>query len=146
MTKSPSLTTSNHTNCVPSFCKVGRIDEAFRLLHCSVEDGHKPYPSLYAPILKTLCKTGQFDDAFSFFSDMKIKGHPPNRPVYTMLIKMCTRGGKFIDAANYLVEMTEMNLVPMSQCFDMVTDGLKSCGKHDLAKRMEHLEVSLRRA
>uniref|UniRef100_A0A7N0T7Y6 Pentatricopeptide repeat-containing protein n=1 Tax=Kalanchoe fedtschenkoi TaxID=63787 RepID=A0A7N0T7Y6_KALFE len=130
---------------IPSFCKVGRIDEAFRLLHCSVEDGHKPYPSLYAPILKMLCKMGRFDDAFSFFSDMKLKGHPPNRPVYTMLIKMCTRGGRFIDAANYLVEMTEMNLVPMSQCFDMVTDGLKSCGKHDLAKRIEHLEVSLRR-
>uniref|UniRef100_A0A6N2MNR1 Uncharacterized protein n=1 Tax=Salix viminalis TaxID=40686 RepID=A0A6N2MNR1_SALVM len=26
----------------------------------------------------------------------------------------------------------------------MVTDGLKNCGKHDLAKRIEQLEVSLR--
>ncbi|XP_059665683.1 pentatricopeptide repeat-containing protein At5g18390, mitochondrial [Cornus florida] len=126
--------------------KVGRIDDAFGMLHRSMEDGHKPFPSLYAPILKALCRRGQFDDAFSFFSDMKVKGHPPNRPVYTMLMKMCARGGKFVEAANYLVEMTELNLPPISRNFDMVTDGLKNCGKHDLAKRMEQLEISLRGA
>ncbi|KAL3627642.1 hypothetical protein CASFOL_029005 [Castilleja foliolosa] len=124
--------------------KVGRVDESFRILHRSVEDGHKPFPSLYAPILKALCKMGRFDDAFSFFSDMKVKGHPPNRPVYTMLVKMCGRGGRFVEAGNYLVEMTELGLAPMSQSFDMVTDGLKHCGKHDLAKRIEQLEISLR--
>ncbi|PIN10832.1 hypothetical protein CDL12_16579 [Handroanthus impetiginosus] len=124
--------------------KIGRVDEAFRILHTSIEDGHRPFPSLYAPILKSLCRRGQFDDAFSFFADMKVKGHPPNRPLYTMLIKMCGRGGRFVEAANYLVEMTELNLLPMPQSFDMVTDGLKNCGKHDLAKRMEQLEISLR--
>ncbi|GMH07654.1 hypothetical protein Nepgr_009494 [Nepenthes gracilis] len=129
---------------IPLIAKAGKIDEAFRLLHCSIDDGHKPFPSLYAPILKALCRNGQFDDAFSFFSDMKVQGHPPNRPVYTMLIRMCGRGGRFVEAANYLVEMTELNLLPLSRSFDMVTDGLKNCGKHDLAKRIEQLEVSLR--
>ncbi|KAL0423967.1 UNVERIFIED_CONTAM: Pentatricopeptide repeat-containing protein, mitochondrial [Sesamum radiatum] len=124
--------------------KIGKVDEAFRILHRSVEDGLRPFPSLYAPIIKVLCRRGQFDDAFSFFADMKVKGHPPNRPVYTMLIKMCGRGGRFVEAANYLVEMTELNLLPMSQSFDMVADGLKNCGKHDLAKRIEQLEISLR--
>lgn len=124
--------------------KVGKINDAFGILHRSIEDGHRPFPSLYAPILKALCRRGQFDDAFSFFSDMKVKGHPPNRPVYTMLIKMCVRGGRFVEAANYLVEMTELNLSPMSRNFDMVTDGLKNCGKHDLAKKIEQLEISLR--
>ncbi|KAJ9703142.1 hypothetical protein PVL29_004775 [Vitis rotundifolia] len=129
---------------IPAACKEGRIDEAFRILHRSIEDGHRPFPSLYAPIIKALCRNGQFDDAFCFFSDMKVKGHPPNRPVYTMLITMCGRGGRFVDAANYLVEMTELNLTPISRCFDMVTDGLKNCGKHDLARKIEQLEVSLR--
>ncbi|GAB4836243.1 hypothetical protein Ancab_001158 [Ancistrocladus abbreviatus] len=129
---------------IPVVAKLGKLDEAFRLLHSSIEDGHKPFPSLYAPILKALCRNGQFDDAFSFFSDMKVKGHPPNRPVYTMLIRMCGRGGRFVEAANYLVEMTELDLLPLSNSFDMVTDGLKNCGKHDLAKRIEQLEVSLR--
>ncbi|KAH6792865.1 Pentatricopeptide repeat superfamily protein [Perilla frutescens var. hirtella] len=124
--------------------KIGRVDEAFKILHRSIEDGHRPFPSLYAPILKALCRMGQFDDAFSFFADMKVKGHPPNRPVYTMLIKMCGRAGRFVEAANYLVEMTELNLLPMSQSFDMVCDGLKNCGKHDLAKRIEQLEISLK--
>lgn len=124
--------------------KVGKIDDAFQILHRSIEDGLRPFPSLYAPILKALFRIGRFDDAFSFFSDMKVKGHPPNRPVYTMLIKMCSRGGRFVEAANYLVEMTELNLLPMSRNFDMVTDGLKNCGKHDLAKRIEELEISLR--
>lgn len=124
--------------------KAGKSDEAFSILHRSIEDGHRPFPSLYAPILKSLCRSGQFDDAFSFFSDMMVKGHPPNRPVYTMLIKMCSRGGRFVEAANYLVEMTELNLLPMSRNFDMVTDGLKNCGKHDLAKKIEQLEISLR--
>nr|GMD41402.1 pentatricopeptide repeat-containing protein At5g18390, mitochondrial [Ipomoea batatas] len=126
--------------------KLGRMDDAFRILHRCIEDGNRPFPSLYAPILKALCRRGQFDDAFSFFSDVKVKvkGHPPNRPVYTMLVKMCCRGGRFVEAANYLVEMTEVNLLPMSQSFDMVTDGLKHCGKHDLAKRIEQLEISIR--
>ncbi|KMT13865.1 hypothetical protein BVRB_4g077070 [Beta vulgaris subsp. vulgaris] len=129
---------------IPIAAKLHKLDEAFRLLHCSIEEGHKPFPSLYAPILKALCRAGQFDDAFCFFSDMKVRGHPPNRPVYTMLIRMSARGGRFVEAANYLVEMTEMNLPPLSRSFDMVTDGLKNCGKHDLAKRIEQLEVSLR--
>ncbi|KAJ8747747.1 hypothetical protein K2173_014526 [Erythroxylum novogranatense] len=111
----------------------------------AIEDGHRPFPSLYAPIIKGMCRRGQFNDAFCFFSEMKVKGHPPNRPVYTMLITMCGRGGRYVDAANYLVEMTEMGLRPISRCFDLVTDGLKNCGKYDLAKRIEHLELSLRR-
>ncbi|XP_023516681.1 pentatricopeptide repeat-containing protein At5g18390, mitochondrial [Cucurbita pepo subsp. pepo] len=129
---------------IPATSKVGRIDEAFRLLNYCIEDGHIPFPSLYGPIIKGMCKRGQFDDAFCFFSDMKLKGHPPNRPVYTMLITMCGRGGRFVDAANYLMEMAEFGLPPISRCFDMVTDGLKSCGKHDLAKKIEQLEVSIR--
>ncbi|KAK8542942.1 hypothetical protein V6N13_136509 [Hibiscus sabdariffa] len=129
---------------IPAASKVGRIDEAFRLLNNSIEQGYRPFPSLYAPIIKGLCRKGQFDDAFSFFGEMKIKGHSPNRPVYTMLITMCGRGGRFVEAANYLVEMTELGLAPISRCFDMVTDGLKNCGKHDLANRIEQLEVSLR--
>uniref|UniRef100_A0A164WZR9 Pentacotripeptide-repeat region of PRORP domain-containing protein n=2 Tax=Daucus carota subsp. sativus TaxID=79200 RepID=A0A164WZR9_DAUCS len=124
--------------------KADKIDDAIAVLHKSIEDGHKPFPSLYAPILKGLCRRGQFDDAYSFFSDMKVKGHPPNRPVYTMLIRMSVRGSRFVEAGNYLVEMTELNLSPLSRNFDMVTDGLKTCGKHDLAKKIEQLEISLR--
>ncbi|TYI10841.1 hypothetical protein ES332_A09G169300v1 [Gossypium tomentosum] len=130
---------------IPAASKVGRIDEAFRILNNSIEQGYKPFPSLYAPIIKGLCRKWQFDDTFSFFGEMKIKGHAPNRPVYTMLITMCGCGGRFTDAANYLVEMTELGLAPISRCFDMVTDGLKNCGKHNLAKRIEQLEVSVRR-
>ncbi|XP_074311686.1 uncharacterized protein LOC141647423 [Silene latifolia] len=129
---------------IPVVARLNRLEEGFRLLHCAIEEGHKPFPSLYAPILKALCRNGKFDDAFSFFSDMKVKGHSPNRPIYTMLIRMCVRGGRFVEAANYLVEMTELNLPPLSRSFDMVTDGLKHCGKHDLAQRIEQLEVSLR--
>ncbi|KAJ4956178.1 hypothetical protein NE237_012961 [Protea cynaroides] len=136
--------TNTYKIMIPAVSKVGRMDEAFRLLHCSIEEGHKPFPSLYGPIIKALCRLGQFDDAYSFFSDMKARGHPPNRPVYTMLIKMCGRGGRFVEAANYLVEMTEVGLPPRLQNFDMVTDGLKNCGNHDLAKRIEQLEISLR--
>ncbi|KAJ0823990.1 putative tetratricopeptide-like helical domain superfamily [Helianthus annuus] len=124
--------------------KIGKLDEAFSILYRSIEDGNKPFPSLYAPILKGLFKNGMFDDAFSFFSDMKLKGHPPNRPIYTMLLKMCARGGRYIEAANYLIEMTEFKLSPMSRHFDMVTDGLKNCGKHDMATRIEQLEISMR--
>ncbi|KAI4385687.1 hypothetical protein MLD38_003682 [Melastoma candidum] len=129
---------------IPPVSKAGLIDEAFKLLNNSIEVGHRPFPSLYAPIIKGMCRKGQFDDAFSFFSEMKTKGHPPNRPVYTMLITMCGRGGRYIEAANYLMEMTEFGFIPISRCFDLVTDGLKNIGRHDLAKKLEQLEVSLR--
>ncbi|XP_009383831.2 pentatricopeptide repeat-containing protein At5g18390, mitochondrial [Musa acuminata AAA Group] len=135
---------STYKILIPAVSKLGKIEEAFRLFYCAVEDGNKPFPSLYAAIIKALCRAGRFSDAFGLFKDMKVKGHPPNRPVYTMLVKMCVRGGRFVEAANYLVEMTEMGLVPMPQSFDSVVDGLKHCGKHELAKRLEQLEVSIR--
>nr|KYP61141.1 hypothetical protein KK1_023566 [Cajanus cajan] len=142
----PDVATFNAV--VETLCKSaeegGMVDEAFRLLNNFTEDGHRPFPSLYAPVIKALCRRGQFDDAFCFFGDMKAKAHPPNRPLYTMLITMCGRAGKFVEAANYIFEMTEMGLVPISRCFDMVTDGLKNSGKHDLAKRVQELEVSIR--
>ncbi|TYI18675.1 hypothetical protein ES332_A07G109000v1 [Gossypium tomentosum] len=138
-----------YTVLVNGWCYSGKMkeatDEVFRLLNNSIEQGYKPFPSFYAHIIKGLCKKGQFDDAFSFFGEMKIKGHAPNRLVYTMLITMCGHAGRFVEAANYLVEMTELGLAPISRCFDIVTDGLKNCGKHDLAKRIEQFEVSLRR-
>ncbi|KAF2287476.1 hypothetical protein GH714_000810 [Hevea brasiliensis] len=99
----PDVNTFN--SLMEAVCKVGevgRIDEAFRLLHNAIEDGHRPFPSLYGPRIKG-CMRGQFDDAFCFFGEMKVKGHPPNRPVYTMLITMCGRGGRYAEAANYLV-------------------------------------------
>ena len=43
-----------------------------------------------------------------------------------------------------MVEMTELDLTPLSRIFDMVIDGLKNCGKHDLVKKIVQLEVSLR--
>ncbi|XP_076922422.1 uncharacterized protein LOC143584205 [Bidens hawaiensis] len=124
--------------------KIGKFDEAFSVLYRSIEEGNKPFPSLYAPILKGLFRNGMFDEAVSFFSDMKVKGHPPNRPIYSMILKMCARGGRYVEAANYLMEMIEFKLSPMSRHFDMVTDGLKNCGKHDMAKRIEQLEISMR--
>ncbi|KAK4793609.1 hypothetical protein SAY86_024044 [Trapa natans] len=139
---SPNINT--YKILIPAVSKDGPIEEAISLLHNCIDDGHKPFPSLYAPIIKGMFRKGQFDDAFCFFSDMKIRGHPPNRPVYTMLITMCGRGGRYVEAANYLVEMTEFGMVPISRCFDMIVDGLKNCGKHDLAKKIEQLEVSLR--
>ncbi|CAL9132580.1 unnamed protein product [Musa acuminata var. zebrina] len=147
----PDVTTFN--SLLEAVCKSGEIDFCVGLLQDASELGLCPDIStykilipavLYAAIIKALCRAGRFSDAFGLFKDMKVKGHPPNRPVYTMLVKMCVRGGRFVEAANYLVEMTEMGLVPMPQSFDSVVDGLKHCGKHELAKRLEQLEVSIR--
>ncbi|GLJ26801.1 hypothetical protein SUGI_0522850 [Cryptomeria japonica] len=123
--------------------RAGNIAEAFRILHSSMEDGHKPFPGLYAPIIKALCKKGQFAEAYSLFSDMKKKGHPPNKPIYIMLIRLHCRAGRYLEAANFLVEMTELNFVPRPQNFDMVTKGLKTIGKYDLAEKIDLLELSV---
>ncbi|KAF2287478.1 hypothetical protein GH714_000836 [Hevea brasiliensis] len=81
------------------------IDEAFRLLYNAIEDGHRPFPSLYAPRIKGMCMRGQFDDAICFFGEMKICGSS---------------------------QLFGLDLTPISRCYDMVIDGLKNCGKHDL--------------
>ncbi|KAJ1695167.1 hypothetical protein LUZ63_011865 [Rhynchospora breviuscula] len=139
---SPDIST--YKTLITALAKQGHIDSAFRLFYNAIEDGHRPFPSLYSAIIKALCKAGRFADASGFFSDMKEKGHPPNRPVYSMLVKMFVRGGRFVEASNYLLEMTEVGLVPRAQSFESVVDGLRHIGKHDLAKRLEQLEVSLR--
>ncbi|CAO2202628.1 unnamed protein product [Urochloa humidicola] len=127
------LDISTYKVMLPAVAKAGLIEEAFRL-----------FPSLYAAIIKALCKAGRFADALAFFGDMKTKGHPPNRPVYVMLVKMCVRGGRFVEAANYLVEMSEAGFTPRAPTFNAVVDGLRHCGKHDLARRLEQLEMSLK--
>ncbi|KAF2287488.1 hypothetical protein GH714_000884 [Hevea brasiliensis] len=102
----PDVNTFN--SLMEAVCKVGevgRIDEAFRLLHNAIEDGHTPFPSLYAPRIKGMCMRGQFDDAFCFFGEMKICGSS---------------------------QLFGLDLTPISRCYDMVIDGLKNCGKHDL--------------
>lgn len=50
---------------------------------------------------------------------------------------MAGHGGRFVEAAIYLIEMTELGLLPVSQCFD-----LKNCRTHILARRIEQLVVS----
>ncbi|KAF3327738.1 pentatricopeptide repeat-containing protein [Carex littledalei] len=139
---SPDIST--YKILIPALAKQGHIESAFRLFYNSIEGGHHPLPSLYAAIIKALCKAGRFADAFGFFSDMKEKRRLPSRPVYTMLVKMCVRGGMYVEASNYLLEMTGLGLVPRGKSFDSVVHGLRHIGKHDLAKRMEQLEVSLR--
>jgi pentatricopeptide repeat protein len=61
-----------------------------------------------------------------------------------MLVKMCVRGGRFLDAANYLLEMSEAGFAPRAPTFNAVVDGLRHLGKHDIARRMEQLEMSLK--
>lgn len=139
---SPDIST--YKILIPALAKQGHIESAFRLFYSSIEGGHQPLPSLYAAIIKALCKAGRFADAFGFFSDMKEKGRPQSRPVYTMLVKMCVRGGMYVEASNYLLEMTRLGLVPRGKSFDSVVHGLRHIGKHDLAKKMEQLEVSVR--
>ncbi|KAF2287496.1 hypothetical protein GH714_000937 [Hevea brasiliensis] len=104
----PDVNTFN--SLMEAVCKVGevgRIDEAFRLLHNAIEDGHWPFPSLYAPRIKGMCMRGQFDDAFCFFGEMKICGSS---------------------------QLFGLDLTPNSRCYDMIIDGLKNCGKRDLEK------------
>ncbi|KAK3197894.1 hypothetical protein Dsin_021309 [Dipteronia sinensis] len=91
----------------------------------------------------SLCPITGLEDEMTVNSELTVKGHPPNRPVYNMLITMCGRGGKFMEAADYLVEMTEMRLIRISWCFDMVTDGLKSCEMHDLEKKIEQFGLAV---
>ncbi|GLJ26795.1 hypothetical protein SUGI_0522760 [Cryptomeria japonica] len=116
--------------------RTGNIAEAFRILHSSMEDVHKPFPGLYAPIIKALCKNGQFAEAHNLFSDMKKKGHPPNKPIYIMLIRLHCRAGRYLEAVNFLVEMTQLNFVPRPQNFDMVTKG-----KYNLAEKIDLISV-----
>lgn len=42
----------------------------------------------------------------------------------------------------FLAEMTELNLVPRVQNFDMVIGGLKNVGKYSLAEKIERLQLS----
>lgn len=51
---------------------------------------------------------------------------------------MAGRGVWFVEAAIYLMEM-KLGLMLVSRCFVLVTDGLKNCGKHILARRIEQL-------
>ncbi|CAN6864170.1 hypothetical protein Bca4012_045853 [Brassica carinata] len=104
----PDIQTFN--TLVGAITKSGEVGFCIEMYYTTCKiDGHKPFPSFYAPKIKGgVCRNGKFDEAFSFISDMKVKAHPLNMPVYTTLITMCCCGGRFMDAASYSVEMTEM--------------------------------------
>ncbi|KAK9929913.1 hypothetical protein M0R45_026982 [Rubus argutus] len=129
---------------VEGLLNAGYIEPAKDMVRKMVKQSCAPDVSTFNALIEAIWKYGEVDFCIDLYCEMKVVGHPPNRPVYTMLITMSGRGGRFVEAANYLMEMTEFGLMPLSRWFDLVTDGLKNNGKHDLARRIEQLEVSLR--
>ncbi|KAK9903165.1 hypothetical protein M0R45_001176 [Rubus argutus] len=126
---------------VEGLLNAGYIEAAKDMVRKMVKQSCAPDVSTFNALIEAICKCGEVDFCFDLYWSW---GIPQIGRCYTMLITMSGRGGRFVEAANYLMEMTEFGLMPISRCFDLVTDGLKNNGKHDLARRIEQLEVSLR--
>ncbi|KAJ4822541.1 hypothetical protein Tsubulata_022391 [Turnera subulata] len=126
---------------VETVCKSGEVEFCVDMYYGVCNLGFVPDVNSYKILIPAVSKAGRIDEAFKLLNNAIEAGHRP----------FPSQGSSSKSAGVYDVdhnvwtgrEMTEMGLVPISRCFDMVTDGLKNCGKHDLAKRIEQLEVSL---
>ncbi|XP_074379351.1 pentatricopeptide repeat-containing protein At5g47360-like [Apium graveolens] len=90
---------------IRSFCYMGNVDDAVRLVREMGSSGNFPDMITYGAMVKCFIDGGRLDEAFGLFRDMKAHGCVPNTVLYSILIDGVCRFGSFGTALELLGEM-----------------------------------------
>ncbi|KAK1392731.1 Pentatricopeptide repeat-containing protein [Heracleum sosnowskyi] len=90
---------------IRSFCYMGNVDEAVRLVREMGLTGNFPDMITYGAVVKFFVDGGRLNEAFGLFRDMRAHGCVPNTVLYSILIDGVCRFGSFEKALELLCEM-----------------------------------------
>ncbi|MED6202488.1 hypothetical protein PIB30_106128, partial [Stylosanthes scabra] len=96
-----------YTEMIDGHCKVGKADEAHKLMLKMEEKGCDPNVVTYTAMIDGFGKLGKIEQCFELLRDMCSKGCAPNFITYRVLINHCCSTGLFEEAHRLLDEMKQ---------------------------------------
>ncbi|CAO2819013.1 unnamed protein product [Amaranthus hypochondriacus] len=110
-------------------CKLGRFDEAKKIMEDMRNAGCKPDNITYSQEVFGLCKLKRFDDACALFKQMVDEGCVPDLKTWTILLQGYCAAGQVDQALSCFEQMLEENHEPDGDTLDVLIKGFILCGK-----------------
>nr|CAD1826118.1 unnamed protein product [Ananas comosus var. bracteatus] len=121
-----------YTSVISGYCKMGRMEEAFRVFNDMIGLGIKPSRVTYNVLIDGYGKAGDMPSAASVYERMALCGCPPDVVTITSLIDGHCRNGQLDDALKLWNEMGRRELRPNIYTFATMINFL--CKKNRLGE------------
>ncbi|KAJ6716658.1 hypothetical protein OIU74_009235 [Salix koriyanagi] len=106
----PNVVTYN--TVIGAYCKLKRIDEAFKLLRSMGLKGLEPNLLTYNMVINGLCREGRIEETSGVLAEMGRKGFAPDEVTYNTLVNGYCKVGNFHQALVLHSEMLRNGLSP----------------------------------
>ncbi|XP_042479627.1 pentatricopeptide repeat-containing protein At5g40400 isoform X2 [Macadamia integrifolia] len=106
----PDVVTYN--TLIDSYCRKGRLDDAFYLYKIMYRRGVPPDLVSYTTLMKGLCKQGKVRDAHQLFHRMVHRGLSPDIISFNSLISGYCKQGKMLESRSLLHGMIQSGIFP----------------------------------
>ncbi|XP_074316360.1 pentatricopeptide repeat-containing protein At3g48250, chloroplastic-like [Silene latifolia] len=112
-----------------ALCKLGKFDEAKKIVEDMRKLGYKPDNFTYHQKIIDLCRSNRFDEACKVPEQMEVEGCVPNVNTWTLLIEGHCKGLQMAQALSCLAKMKEKNFRPDPQTLLVLLNGFLSENK-----------------
>ncbi|XP_057251256.1 pentatricopeptide repeat-containing protein At3g48250, chloroplastic [Beta vulgaris subsp. vulgaris] len=112
-----------------SLCKVGRFDEAKKIVEDMRNAGYKPDNITYSQEVFGLCKIGRCEDAYLVLDQMEAEGCVPDIMTWTILIQGYCVAGQVDLALLRFACMRDKGLTPDADVLEVLINGFLSQNK-----------------
>uniref|UniRef100_A0A7C9DWL4 Pentacotripeptide-repeat region of PRORP domain-containing protein n=1 Tax=Opuntia streptacantha TaxID=393608 RepID=A0A7C9DWL4_OPUST len=112
-----------------SLCKVGKFDEAYRIVEAMRNAGYQPDNITYSQEVFGFCKLSKFEEATKVLDRMEAEGCVPDIKTWTILIQGYCIAHQLDEALLCFGKMVEKNLNPDGDLLDVLLKGFLSQNK-----------------
>ncbi|XP_074318863.1 uncharacterized protein LOC141655696 [Silene latifolia] len=136
------MSESTYGTLINRLCKVGQVDEAFKLLRMMTFTGVEPDVISYTTVIDGLCKHKLMSQAQQLFSKMITKGVIPNAITFSTLIWGYCNLGKLREVKHIIDLMTDAGCTPDLLSYNTWIDGLCKQGLMDKAQEIVEIMIA----
>ncbi|KAF8083141.1 hypothetical protein N665_0790s0004 [Sinapis alba] len=112
-----------YTEMIDGLCKVGKTDEAYKLMKVMEENGCQPNVVTYTALIDGFGMIGKIETCLELLERMGSKGVAPNYVTYRVLIGHCCENGVLDVAHNLLEEMKQTHWPTHAAGYRKVIEG-----------------------
>ncbi|CAH8339827.1 unnamed protein product [Eruca vesicaria subsp. sativa] len=112
-----------YTEMIDGLCKVGKTDEAYKLMKVMEENGCQPNVVTYTALIDGFGKIGKIETCLELVERMGSNGVAPNYVTYKVLIGHCCQNGVLDVAYNLLEEMKQTHWPTHTAGYRKVIEG-----------------------
>lgn len=124
-----SLTKAIYDGIHRSSCKVGRLDEAHKIVEDMRNAGYKPDNLTFSQEIHGLCKLKRFEEALKVLELMEVEGCIPDIKTWTILIQGYCSAGLVDEALLCFGKMMDKNIDPDADLLQVFINGFLSENK-----------------